>query len=146
MAEQGDVSFAEALSFLFDKCAREDGKPYSDRDVAQALKDDGVDISYSYVWLLRQGKKDDPRASHIRGFARFFGVPSGFFLDREVHARWVERIERSKEPAVPAQQRRGQAVLLRNFAGMSARSTSLIEALAAHVIELESEDDAAAHD
>jgi hypothetical protein len=142
MADEGDVSFEEALSFLFDKCTRKGGKPFSDREVSRELKALKVDASYSYIWMLRSGKKTDPRASVITGLARFFGVPSGFFLDRAVHDEWVKRINRGTESAeVPAQRgRRGQAALLRgSFPGMSDQARTLIEALAAHVSELESE-------
>lgn len=137
------VSFAEALSFLVDKRPQADGKPVSDRELSRLLKEIDADASYSYIWMLRNGKKTDPRASVIIGLARYFGVPAGFFLDRAVYDEWVQRIERDAEPAeVPAQRgrRRGQAALLRSsFPGMSDQARDLIEALAAHVSELESE-------
>lgn len=147
MAEDNGVSFAEALSFLIDKRTREDRKPYSDRDISQALKDAGVEVSYSYIWMLRSGKKTDPRVSVVNGLARFFAVPSGFFLDRLVHDEWVRRIKHSAADGseVPAQRGRnhqhGPAALLRaSLPGMSDQARSLIEALAAHVSDLESED------
>ncbi|MYW96026.1 hypothetical protein G3I59_36835 [Amycolatopsis rubida] len=141
MAGANEVSFAEALSFLYDRCKRENGKPYSDRDVAQVLKEAGAaDSSHSYLWMLRNGKKTDPRASVIGALARFFGVPAGFFLDPAVHAEWTDRIDRrTRPPEVPAQrQGQGQAVLLRaGLPGISDQARTLIEALAEHVSELE---------
>ncbi|WP_051166262.1 hypothetical protein [Amycolatopsis orientalis] len=140
MAEGSEVSFTEALRFLFDRCKRDDGKPYSDRDVAQALRAAGAaDSSYSYVSLLRNGKKTDPRASVVRALASFFGVPAGFFLDPAVHAEWCDRIDRHTRPLEVPVQRRGQAVLLRaGLPGISDQARTLIEALAEHVSELES--------
>lgn len=139
MAEAGRVSFAEALSFLVDSCRRGDGKPYSDRDIAQSLKAAGVpDSSYSYVWMLRTGKQTDPRASVVLGLAQFFDVPAGFFLDPAVHAEWTDRIDRRTRPQEVPAQRQGHAALLRTgLPGMSDQARTLIQALAEHVSGLE---------
>ncbi|MEV6830714.1 hypothetical protein [Amycolatopsis sp. NPDC051102] len=139
MAEEGAVSFAEALTFLYDKRLRDDGKPYSDRDVADALQAAGVEVSHSYLWMLRKGRKDHPRTNIVTGLAAFFLVPAGFFLDRPVYDAWRKRIATPGEGSLPVQ-RGGHSILRRSFEGMSDRSQSLLEALAAHLHELEGDD------
>ncbi|WP_410673786.1 hypothetical protein [Amycolatopsis sp. cmx-4-68] len=133
------MSFAEALTFLYDKRLRDDGKPYSDRDVADALQAAGVDVSHSYLWMLRKGRKDHPRTNIVTGLAAFFHVPAGFFLDRPVYDAWRKRLATPAEGSVPVP-RGGHSILRRGFEGMSDRSQSLLEALAAHVHELEGDD------
>jgi hypothetical protein len=139
VAEEGAVSFAEALSFLYDKRLRDDGKPYSDRDVADALQAAGVEVSHSYLWMLRKGRKDHPRTNIVTGLAAFFVVPAGFFLDRPVYDAWRKRIAAPADGSPPAP-RGAQSVLRRSFEGMSDRSQNLLEALAAHVHGLENDD------
>ncbi|MDT8910917.1 hypothetical protein [Amycolatopsis sp. PS_44_ISF1] len=131
------MSFAEALSFLYEQRPRDDGKPYSDRNVAEALEASGVEASYSYLWMLRKGRKNNPRADVVTGLAAFFRVPAGFFLDRPVYEAWRKRIENDADLPMP----RGQhSILRRSFDGMSDRSQQLLAALAAHVSSLEGED------
>lgn len=137
------MSFAEALSFLYDKRLRDDGKPYSDRDVEDALKASGVSASHSYLWMLRKGRKNFPRTNIVTGLARFFGVPAGFFLDRPVYDAWRKRLSAPVDTGPPAP-RGSQSVMRRSFEGMSDRSQSLLEALAEHVSELEGEERAGA--
>lgn len=139
VAGEGAVSFAEALSFLYDQRLRDDGKPYSDRDVADALQASGVDASYSYLWMLRKGRKDNPRTNVVMGLAAFFRVPAGFFLDRPVYDAWRKRFEAGTGFPVP---RGPHSVMRRSFDGMSDRSQQLLAALAAHVSALEGEDGA----
>jgi hypothetical protein len=140
MTFEGAVSIQEALSFLYENRRREDGKAHSDRDVAEALIASGVEVSYSSLWQMRTGKQPYPRTNIVKALADFFRVPGGFFLDQEVYDTWRRKLSASEEHDMP-RQRGGspQPMLLRSF-GMSDRSTSLLQALAEHVSELEAED------
>ena|SRR5437764_7639340 len=144
MSDEGAVSFGEALSFLYENRLRDDGKPYSDRDISNALRKSGVDASYSYLWMLRSGKKDHPRTNVVVGLAQFFRVPAGYFLDRAVYDDWRNRLGAEANAAGP--EAGASSMLMRNFSGMSSRSQSLLEALAVHVSALEGDDGSAAAD
>ncbi|MER6665701.1 hypothetical protein ABT256_14255 [Amycolatopsis japonica] len=138
MTLEGVVSIQEALSFLYENRRREDGKPHSDRDVADALTTVGVDVSYSSLWQMRTGKQPHPRTNIVVGLARFFDVPAGFFLDRDVYDDWRRKL--SGEPDMPRQRvGSGATTMLRSFA-ISDRSANLIQELTEHVRGLEARD------
>ncbi|GAA4527531.1 hypothetical protein [Amycolatopsis samaneae] len=139
MVTGAGVSIQEALTFLYAKRKREDGKPYSDRDVSEALAGYAVEASHSYLWQLRNGRKDNPRANVLYGLGKFFGVPAGFFLDLEVYERWRMRISAGADADIPAP--RGQhAMLLRGDRRVSDRFQALLDQLTDHVSELENDD------
>ncbi|MEV6907599.1 hypothetical protein [Amycolatopsis sp. NPDC051071] len=140
MTLEGAVSIQEALSFLYENRRREDGKPHSDRDVADALKASGADVSYSSLWQIRSGKQPHPRTNIVVALAAFFGVPAGFFLDHEVYEDWRRKL--SEELEMP-HQRAGSSwvTLLRSSnEAMSQRSTALLRELTEHVRGLEARD------
>ncbi|WP_410648185.1 hypothetical protein [Amycolatopsis sp. cmx-4-54] len=148
MTLEGAVSVQEALAFLVENRRREDGKAHTDRDIADALKAMGTEVSYSAVWQMRTGGQPHPRTNLIQALACFFRVPAGFFLDREVFDSWSKKLTTPDEPEMPLPggmplQRGGSPqhlpILLRTT-GMSDRSMSLLDALAAHVSELEAKD------
>jgi transcriptional regulator with XRE-family HTH domain len=76
-------SLAQRLDHLFRTVRKPDGKEYSLREVADAITEAGDSISHAYVGQLRSGEKDDPRMSHLRGLASFFGVPVTYFFDED---------------------------------------------------------------
>ncbi|GAA2813126.1 XRE family transcriptional regulator [Crossiella cryophila] len=84
---EGPPPFAEALNLLFDKRRRADGRMFSNEDIAAAIRANGGAITQSYIWMLRNGQRDDPKASHLRALATAFDVPAGYFLDAPVHER-----------------------------------------------------------
>lgn len=140
MTLEGAVSFQEALGFLYENRRREDGKAHSDRDVAEAVTASGVEVSYSSLWQMRTGKQPHPRTNIVVGLARFFRVPAGFFLDRDVYESWRRKLSASGEHDMPLQRGASpQPMMLRSFA-MSDRSTSLLQELAEHVRGLEAKD------
>jgi ESX-1-secreted protein regulator len=83
---------AEILETLFDRHRRSDGKPHTNEEVASAIREAGTDITQSYIWQLRHGQRADPRGSHLKGLATFFGYPAGYFLDvgtyRAIERQW----------------------------------------------------------
>lgn len=80
-------SLAARLDKLFKSVRRPDGSEFSYREVAEAVTEGGEPISYSYIAQLRTGIKDNPTLRHMRGLARFFGVPVEYFTNDQLAAR-----------------------------------------------------------
>lgn len=135
--------FAELLDGLFKRHTKPNGRPYANDDVASWIEaNQGVSISQSYIWMLRNGTRDDPRRSHIEALAAFFGVPAGYFMDEATY-REVERDRTAtsmpqSDIKVP-QARAGQpGVLLRQVSNLSPALRSIVGELINHVSELDS--------
>ena len=88
-------SLADKLNHLFDT-VRPAGRtrPYSDRDVAAAMKAAGTDISHTYIHMLRSGERTNPTHAHLQGLAKFFGVPAGYFFDDDTAVQVNEELRR----------------------------------------------------
>ncbi|MGW0517766.1 helix-turn-helix domain-containing protein [Crossiella sp. NPDC003009] len=123
--------FAEALNLLFDKRRRDDGRMFSNEDIAAAVRANGGSITQSYIWMLRNGQRDDPKGSHIRALAEAFGVPAGYFMDAQVHARVRAELVGEAPPSEVSQ------VLLRRVDELSPQHQHLIMAMIDHVRDLE---------
>ncbi|POX43038.1 hypothetical protein C3486_02115 [Streptomyces sp. Ru73] len=87
-------SLAEKINHLFDAIRGDDGREYTNEYVANAISQSGINISMSYVWQLRKGKKDNPTMRHLTGLANFFGVPVAYFFDDSVTGQVDGRLER----------------------------------------------------
>ncbi len=83
----GPDTLATRLDKLFTAVRRPDGAEYSQREVAEGVTAAGEPISHSYVGQLRKGEKDNPTLRHLRGLARFFGVPVEYFTRDDVAAK-----------------------------------------------------------
>ncbi|MFG3112876.1 XRE family transcriptional regulator [Streptomyces sp. NPDC048197] len=94
MSEETGRSLAEKINYLFATIKDDDGREYSNEYAANAISQTGINISMSYIWQLRKGKKDNPTVRHLQGLASFFGVPISYFFDdavaRQVHGRLVQ--------------------------------------------------------
>lgn len=101
-------SLSDRLNYLFRTVVAPNGKPFTQQEVCEACrrglsrseyiaersgKDepaktmpgrDGVDISPSYLSLLRQGRRDNPTMLHLQALANFFEVEPAFFFDDSV--------------------------------------------------------------
>lgn len=82
----GDVewSLAAKINRLFDAVRRPDGKPYTNDEVAAEIcrkGDEGLKISGSYLWYLRNNERDNPTKKHLEALAAFFGVSPAYFFD-----------------------------------------------------------------
>jgi transcriptional regulator with XRE-family HTH domain len=82
-----EESFAARLNRLFATVRKADGGEYSLREVAEKMTQAGTPISHTYIGQLRSGDKDDPKLSHLRALARFFGIPVEYFTSDRVSAR-----------------------------------------------------------
>ena len=91
MARSGPATEPESLAARLDKLFRSvrrpDGTEFSFREVAEAVTEAGEPISHSYIAQLRSGIKDNPTLRHMRGLARFFGVPVEYFTNDRLAAR-----------------------------------------------------------
>jgi hypothetical protein len=138
-SDQAMPSVAGILNALFARHPKANGKVHSNEDVASWARTHGVEMSQAHLWNLRN-RPSDPRSSHIKIIAEFFGYPPGYFIDAEVYWR-VER-ERGFAPPdeagvdIPVQPVMSR-VLLRKVDEMSPQSKALIEGLINQVSELE---------
>lgn len=125
-------TFAEKLDHLFSTVRPRGRGPYSNDEVATAIRATGVDISGSYIWLLRRGDRDNPTMRHVRALAGFFGVPARYFLDDENS----ERID--AQLALAAELRDGAVrQMAMRAAGLSSESLKSITDVIERVRELE---------
>ncbi len=130
----GPPPFAEALNLLFDKRRRPDGRVSSNEDIAAAVRANGGSITQSYIWMLRNGQRTDPKGSHIRALAEAFDVPAGYFLDAQVHEQVRAELDGGAGGRTSPE---AAQVLLRRVTEMSPRHQNLIMQMIEHVSELE---------
>jgi ESX-1-secreted protein regulator len=134
-------SFAAIFDRLVDRHRKPGGRPYSNQDIASALAEHGVEVTQSYIWMLRRGERVDPRASVLVGLGRVFGIPAGYFLDVETYRR-IERqwADQGVEEKIPVM--REKQVLLRQVTELSPEISDLFGELIGRVRELENRSDA----
>jgi transcriptional regulator with XRE-family HTH domain len=135
---------AELLNVLFDKRRKPDGRPYSNEDVASAIRAAEGQITQSYIWMLRRGTREDPKISHLKMLADFFEVPSGFFLDPDVFEATMAEL--SGEPAKDTGESKLDRVMLRRVNEMSPQSRKLVMSMIRHVSDLDRATDEAKQD
>jgi transcriptional regulator with XRE-family HTH domain len=82
-AIENPQTLAEKIDFLFRKVRNPRGGEYSYKQAAQAIQDNGGEISSSYLWLLRNGERNNPTMKHLEALASFFGVPEAYFFDEK---------------------------------------------------------------
>lgn len=75
-------SIADKLDRLFRQVRGAGQGEVSYMTVAEAIRgQQGIQISHTYIWQLRTGRRDNPTIQHLGGLAAFFGVPVAYFLD-----------------------------------------------------------------
>lgn len=90
-------TFADKLTRLFEILHPAGGRPLSTRELAARVKEHGGRISAGYISDLRTGKKTNPTMEHIVGIAAAFGVPAGYFIDKEIAERVDAELDRLEE-------------------------------------------------
>ncbi|MEV0614701.1 XRE family transcriptional regulator [Nonomuraea sp. NPDC050404] len=125
------MTLAEKLEFLFQTVHPPGRGPYSNDEVAAGLKDrGGPTISGTYIWYLRKGERDNPTIKHIEALARFFGVPSQYFLeDDPALMEQLKLLNAFKDAGVKSMAMRA--------AGLSAESLASIREVVERMRELE---------
>jgi len=126
-------TLAAKLNHLFASVRPRGARPYSNEQVAEAIRQSsGVTISQSYIWQLRNGKKDNPTLKHLQALADFFGVPAAYFFDDTVTGRVDEQLA-----ALRAEQARREVNSAHDQAAvMAMRAGELSPQRRQHVMEL----------
>lgn len=108
-APEGPASFADRLNRLYATVHPAGRDPYSNAEVATAIRAGGEQISEAYLWQLRTGRKDNPTLKHLQAIARFFDVPVAYFVDETIG----ERLDAELEILAAMRDRRIRDVALR---------------------------------
>ncbi|GGW46347.1 helix-turn-helix domain-containing protein [Streptomyces caelestis] len=125
-------TFADRLNHLFHTVAPAGRGPYSTDEVARVISATGVSISSSYIWLLRNGQRNNPTLRHIGALAKFFGVPPAYFFDDRV----AEEVDAELEFLVSLRDVGVQRIALR-AAGLSPESLQSISDIIERIRDLE---------
>jgi len=130
-------SLAEKLNRLFDTVYPAGrGTPYSNKEVAGAIRASGGSISDVYIWQLRTGRRDNPTRDHLAALANFFGVSPAYFFDESAAAQTAADLETLDR----FRRLRPEQVSLRSVLasqGLSPESQKLIQQLVDRCLELE---------
>lgn len=135
MAEMGHSdgrSLADRLNRLFETVRIPDRGPYSNEEVAKAIRAQGGDISRAYLSYLRNGERSNPTLQHLEALARFFGVAPAYFFDNDVAAE----IDAELDIVVAMRDAGVRSVALR-AAGLSLKGLHAVAAIIDEVRELE---------
>lgn len=125
-------TLSERLNHLFVTVHPKDRGPYSNEEVAAAIRERGGAISGAYIWQLRTGKKDNPTLKHLEALAGFFGVPPAYFFDDATAMKVGADLETLKL----LQDVNARKIGLRTI-GLSGRSQQQIGEMVARIRELE---------
>lgn len=83
------LTLADKLDQLF-KTAHPRGRgELSYEEVAAGINARGGEISASYLWELRTGKKDNPRLQHLTAIADYFDVPTSYLIEEGEEAAQI---------------------------------------------------------
>lgn len=93
MEIQPDRLLSRRLNRLFETVHPRGRGPFSNEEVARAVRDQGGDISKQYIAYLRKGERGNPRIHHLDALAKFFGVPVSYFFDDGSAALTEKRLE-----------------------------------------------------
>jgi transcriptional regulator with XRE-family HTH domain len=122
-------TLAEKLQHLFASVRPAGRGEYSNHEVATAIEAaGGPTISATYIWQLRKGLRTNPTLNHLEALARFFGVPTSYFLDDEK----ADEIDAQLELLAALRDSKVQAIALR-ASGVSAEGLKAIVTMLDHV-------------
>ena len=126
-------TLAQKLDYLFRTVRRSGQREFSYEEVATAIaRDQEETISASYIWYLRTGQRDNPTIKHLNVLAKFFGVPTAYFVDEPT----TERIE-AEFALITAMRDAGVRDVALRAAGLSSQSLETIGDMISRVRELE---------
>jgi transcriptional regulator with XRE-family HTH domain len=125
-------SLADRLNHLFETVHPAGRGPYSNEEVARAVREQGGDISRAYLSYLRNGERTNPTMQHLQVLARFFGVTPAYFFDDDTAAE----VDAQLGLAVALRDAEVRAVVLR-AAGLSAKGLHAVAAIIEEVRLLE---------
>ncbi|MFB6811350.1 hypothetical protein [Streptomyces sp. NPDC056387] len=85
---------AVRLEYLFDH-VQPLGRRHTLQEVVDGIKDDGggdTTLSVGRLSMLVNGKVPNPTVGTLRSLARFFGVPTAYFVDDDVAAQTMAQL------------------------------------------------------
>lgn len=122
-------TLTEKLRHLFATVKPAGRGEYSNQEVATAIEAaGGPTISATYIWQLRKGIRTNPTLNHLEALARFFGVPTSYFLDDASAAE----VDSHLELLAALRDSEVQAIALR-ASGVSAEGLKAIVTMLDHV-------------
>jgi transcriptional regulator with XRE-family HTH domain len=128
----GRSALRSRLNRLFETVHPPGRGPYSNEEVARAIRAQGGDISRAYLSYLRNGDRDNPTLQHLEALARFFGVPAAYFFDDGVAAETDAQLE-----VVVALRDAGVRTVALRVAGLSPQGLHAVSAMIEQVRTLE---------
>lgn len=92
--DQSGTSLADRLNLLFQTIHPGGRGPFTNKEVAVAIRERGGSISDVYLWQLRTGRRDNPSRQCLQELADFFEIDPAYFFDdrraedivRDLHA------------------------------------------------------------
>lgn len=135
MAER-DSELAVKLNRLFDTIPHPDGRLYTNKTAAEALAQDGVNVSSQHLWHLRTERADNPSFRLLEGIARLFGVPLAYFSDPDVEAKVTAELA-----TLAALRDAGVKSLMTRAQGVSPENMRNLEAILDQIRQMEGLDD-----
>lgn len=109
---QTPTTLSDRLNRLFDvrRPAEAPDRAYTNREVVNACKAAGFELSESHLSELRRGVKQNPTLRTLQAIASFFTVPVGYFTDADIPAaidrellKQAERLTQTLAATVAAQ-------------------------------------------
>ena len=113
----GSALIRDRLRYLYANHHPKGRGPYTDAEVAEALKNRGHRISPETLRRLRTDEHNNPTAATLTALADFFGVSPAFFLDTSPSSAEVQVLTRSIEKLSPGA-REGVAAIVQNILTM----------------------------
>lgn len=89
MNDRGDADFAGRLDRLMLTRVDSAGKPWTNRTLAEGLKQEGVPVTPAYISQLRTGERTNPTLTILRGLARLLGEPLSALTESDDEAKKV---------------------------------------------------------
>jgi len=90
----GADDFAQRLDLLFRATHPRGRGEVGYQEVVEALvADGGPTITPNYLYMLRTGRRTNPRMDLVRALARYFQVPAGYFIDDDVAEKYTEQLQ-----------------------------------------------------
>jgi ESX-1-secreted protein regulator len=82
-------AFAKRLEHLFETIHPAGRGQYTNREVAEEINQAAGHqvLSHTYLWQLRNGKRDKPSHDRVVAIAEFFGVSPAYFSDDDIASR-----------------------------------------------------------
>jgi len=118
-------TLAERLDLLFSATHPAGRSEVGYAEVAEALAAaGGPTVTPTYLYMLRTGRRSNPRTDLIQALARYFRVPAGYFLDDEVADTYSEQLR-----LLQAMRDSGTAGLALRAEGLSAESRAALTAI-----------------